>query len=201
MDALIVDDHPIVHEILREAIRKVFTSARVLSASDLEGAIDQAGAARDLALVVLDLGLPGCDGLDALHRFRDRYARPKVVIFSAAAGAPLIRDALRLGASGFIPKTSTPNLLVAALQLVKAGGHYVPIEALEEDRPADRKLTQRQAEVLALMAKGLSNRAVAAALGIAEATVKQHVTDIFHALGVPNREAAVAIAKRVRPGP
>jgi DNA-binding NarL/FixJ family response regulator len=197
VDALIVDDHPLMHELLAEAVRKAFGKIDCHHANTLESALDRAANCGDLGLVMLDLGLPGCTGLDALHSFRTRFPDPKVVVCSAVDGAPAIRGAFRLGATGFIPKTSPPAVLLAALRLVASGGRYVPPEVLAEEDATKLDLTPRQQEVLTLMVQGLSNRAIAAALKISEVTVKQHATDIYHSLRVPGREQAIAVAKRM----
>ncbi len=201
MDALIVDDHPLMHEILTEAVRKAFGEVHCHHADTLEGALGHAAECGNLGLVMLDLGLPRCTGLDALQTFKNRYPDPKVIVCSAVDGAPAIRGAFKLGAVGFIPKTSPPGVLLAALRLVAAGGRYVPPEVLAEEDWTGLDLTPRQLEVLMLMARGLSNRAIAAALKISEVTVKQHATDIYHSLRVSGREQAIAVAKQLRSTP
>lgn len=188
-----------MHELLAEAVRKAFGEIECLHANTLESALDRAAECGNLGLVMLDLGLPRCTGLDALQTFRSRYPDPKVIVCSAVDGAPAIRGAFKLGATGFIPKTSPPGVLLAALRLVAAGGRYVPPEVLAEEDWTGLDLTPRQLEVLMLMARGLSNRAIAAALRISEVTVKQHATDIYHSLRVSGREQAIAVARQLRP--
>lgn len=197
VDALIVDDHPLMHELLAEAVRKAFGKIECHHANTLQSALDCAADCGDLGLVMLDLGLPGCTGVDALQSFSSRFPDPKVVIFSALDDAPTIRSAFKLGASGYIPKTSPPAVLLGALRLVASGGRYVPPEVLAENDSTRLDLTPRQLEVLTLMAQGLSNRAIAAAFKISEVTVKQHATDIYHSLRVSGREEAIAVAKRM----
>lgn len=201
MDALIVDDHPLMHEILTEAVRAAFGQVECHHANTLEGALGHAEECADLGLVMLDLGLPGCTGLDALHAFKSRFPGPKIVICSALDGAVAIRTAFKLGASGFIPKTTPPLVLLAALRVVAAGGRYVPTEILAEQDAAHPGLTPRQMEVLTLMVRGLSNRAIAIALKISEVTVKQHATDIYQSLRVSGREQAISAAKHFHLSP
>jgi len=198
VDALIVDDHPLMHELLAEVVRKAYGKCDFHHANTLESALHCAATCKNLELVLLDLGLPGCTGLDSLQSFRSRYPDLRIVIVSALDGAPTIREAFKLGASGFIPKTSPPAVLLAALRLVASGGRYVPPEVLAEEESTRLDLTPRQLEVLMQMAQGLSNRAIASALNISEVTVKQHATDIYHSLRVPGREQAIAVAKRMR---
>ena len=201
MDALIVDDHPLMHELLAEAVRKAFGKIECHHANTLESALDSAAARANLTLVMLDLGLPGCEGVDALRSFRSHFPDPRVVIFSALDGAPTIRHAFKLGANGYIPKTSPPAVLLAALRLVAAGGRYVPPEILVEEDSTRLDLTPRQMEVLMLMMQGLSNRGIAEALKISEVTVKQHATDIYHSLRVSGREQAIAVGRRMGVAP
>jgi len=190
-----------MHELLAEVVRKAYGKCEIHHADTLESALQCAAACKNLELVLLDLGLPGCAGLDSLQTFRSRFPELKVVIVSAMDGAPTIRDAFKLGASGFIPKTSPPAILLAALRLVASGGRYVPPEVLAEENATRLDLTPRQLEVLVQMAQGLSNRAIAIALNISEVTVKQHATDIYHSLRVSGREQAIAVAKRMHISP
>lgn len=199
MDALIVDDHPVMHELLGGVVRKAYGSVDVRHANTLDGALKAGADCADLGLVMLDLGLPGCTELDALRAMAGRFPQPKIVIFSAIESPSTIRRALTLGASGYIPKTSRPAIILAALRLVAAGGRYVPPEVLNGEDHSDGNLTPRQLEVLMLMAKGHSNRAIATALRISEITVKQHATDIYQALRVSGREQAIAVAKQLPP--
>ena len=108
---------------------------------------------------------------------------------------------LRLAGAVLFGGVLGPVLLLAALRLVAAGGRYVPPEVLAEEDWTGLDLTPRQLEVLMLMARGLSNRAIAAALKISEVTVKQHATDIYHSLRVSGREQAIAVAKQLRSTP
>lgn len=148
-------------------------------------------------VVLLDLGLPDCDGIDALIRFRKAFPRLPVVVISATEDAGTVRAAIAQGARGYIPKSSPRPVMEAALRLVVAGGTYVPQIALNGAGTADLALTARQREVLRLMAKGLHNRQIARHLAISENTVKHHAQAVFHALGVASRaEALLAAARR-----
>ena len=186
-----------MHELLTEVVRKAFGNVQCHHANTLESALSRAADCKNLGLVMLDLGLPGCTGLDALNSFFNRYPDQKIVIFSTLDTTSVIHNAFKLGVCGYIPKTTPPAVLLAALQLVAAGGRYIPPEALSEGKSTGLDLTPRQLEVLMLMAQGLSNRAIAAALEISEVTVKQHATDIYHSLRVSGREQAVAAVKRM----
>jgi DNA-binding NarL/FixJ family response regulator len=208
---LIVDDHPVIHEVLREVVRAVYAGATVYSEMDLPGAVRRVRAARRVDLVLLDLGLPGCAGIEALTRFRESAGEVPVAIISACTDAPTVRAALNAGAIGYLPKTLSTKAMVAALRVIMVGGTYVPPEALGglageirdsstrgDDRPAAQppSLTGRQAEILRLLVQGIPNRGIARQLGIAENTVKQHVHTVYQILHVANRtEAAIAAAR------
>ncbi|HEX4893314.1 MAG TPA: response regulator transcription factor [Hyphomicrobiaceae bacterium] len=126
MDVLLVDDHPIIHETLRAIVRSVRPGAEVHSQFDLAGALSQASRLNELKLVLLDLGLPGCSGMDALERFRKALPWVRIVVVSADENAERVRDALKAGAAGYLPKTLRPKDMAEALRLILNGGSYSP---------------------------------------------------------------------------
>jgi DNA-binding NarL/FixJ family response regulator len=129
MNVLIVDDHPTMLEYLTGAVTRAFEGARVWTASDLERALNAVrGQLPDL--ILLDLGLPGCSGIDSLLRFREAYAEARIVVVSTVDDANTIRSALAAGAAGYIPKSGNVRLLMGALRLVAEGGTYIPPQAL-----------------------------------------------------------------------
>ena len=206
MRALIIDDHPLIQEIVPTVLARALGQVSITTEATLEGGLEKAGAIEQPDLVMLDLGLPGCQGLDALSRFRKKFPQVPVVVLSATADRRLILAALEAGVRGYITKTAKPDVMIAALRLIAAGGIYVPPEALEEPMeqalaPRRRQareldLTERQREVLQLMLKGYNNERIAAELAIAPNTVKQHAHAIFMALGVSTRAEAVIAATR-----
>ncbi len=195
MRVLAVDDHPLIIEIVRAVLAKAFPGAEVAVARSLEEALPYARRDGPLDFTVLDLGLPGCSGIDSLVKFRQVRPDTPTVVFSAVTEGPLIRGALEAGARGYVPKTAPPELLLAAIRLVLAGGTYIPPEALA-DLPADNGLSERQIEVLRLLARGLSNAEIARALNIGEGTVKQYLHAIFRVLDVSSRAEAMVAAAR-----
>ena len=198
MRFLVIDDHPVVREVLPAVLAKAFGEVEVHAAGDLADALQWAREHGAPDMVLLDLGLPGCSGIEALASLRQSHPGVRIVIFSAAEDSELIRAALRGGAAGYIPKTATPDVIVAALHLVRAGGVYVPAEALgDASISEDLTLTERQLDVLRLMLNGLSNAEIARALRISESTVKQHVGDVYVALRVSTRAQAMAAAARL----
>jgi DNA-binding NarL/FixJ family response regulator len=129
MEVLVVDDHPIIHETLRAVLRSVRPEAQVRSQFDLAGALFHARRTRDLRLVLLDPGLPGCSGLDALVRFRKEFPEPRVAVISADAEPEIIRAAMAAGAVGYLPKTLQPKAIAEALRRILDGGTYFPPQA------------------------------------------------------------------------
>lgn len=146
---------------------------------------------------MLDLGLPGCAGIEALTRMRAAAPEARIVVVSATEERDVILAALRAGAAGYVPKTSKPGVVTAALRLVAAGGVYVPPQTLGDVPAAARKaLTGRQLEVLRLLARGLANKEIARNLRIGQETVKQHARAVYAALGVSRRAQAGRAAER-----
>ena len=211
MKILVVDDHPLILEALKQVLRDFDPDIEVLEARDAQQAIDQAMLNPDLALVLLDLTLPHKHGFELLSELRTVSADVPVVVLSATEDRETVLRAINDGAMGFIPKTSRTEVLIAALRLVFSGGVYLPPSAFAatsgpsaEPRfpsPATRSprevgLTERQAQVLALLVQGKSNKLICRALDLAEGTVKIHVTAILRALNVSNRtEALVAVSR------
>jgi DNA-binding NarL/FixJ family response regulator len=200
--ALVIDDHPLIHEIMPAVLRKALGEVTVATQSTLEAGLAHAAGSVPPDLVLLDLGLPGCEGIDALTRFRMEFPQLPVVVISANSDRESILGVLDSGANGFIPKTSKPEVIVAALRLVAAGGVYVPPEAIEDlavqmplrTARESMDLTERQRDVLRLILKGYNNERIAAELAIAPNTVKQHAHAIFVQLGVSSRAEAVVAA-------
>jgi DNA-binding NarL/FixJ family response regulator len=126
MDVLLVDDHPIIHETLRAIVRSVRPAAEFHSQFDLAGGLSQASRLNDLELVLLDLGLPGCSGVDALVRLRKALPDTRVVVISANEDSDRVRAALDAGAVGYLPKTMLPKVMADALRTILDGGVYTP---------------------------------------------------------------------------
>jgi DNA-binding NarL/FixJ family response regulator len=212
MKILVVDDHVLIREALRGVLKELKRDADVVEAPNCAQAMrlveERAG---DFGLILLDLNLPDRDGFSVLAELRERYPAISIVVLSGLQDRGSVTKALDLGALGFIPKSANRDVMVSALQLVFAGGIYVPPEILARDQPAsasakrpagDRPrvapselgLTGRQLDVLALMMQGKSNKAICRLLDLAEPTVKNHVTGILKALKVTNRtEAVIAV--------
>lgn len=215
MKILIVDDHPLIREALRHVLPGLAADIQLLDAADCETGLKLADVHPDLDLALLDLTLPGCRGMSALQTFRGAHPALPIVVLSGFDDSETVLAALDQGAMGFIPKSSTNEVLLGALRLVLSGGVYVPRQAIvgelglgapaqrADDAPrrpqtaSDIGLTERQAEVLTLMVQGKPNKEICRELNLAEGTVKVHITAILKALGASNRTQAVLAASRI----
>jgi DNA-binding NarL/FixJ family response regulator len=211
MRILVVDDHVLIRDALRGVFDELRPEAVVLQAGDCDQAMQLIAEHPDLDLILLDLGLPDADGFEMLKDLRKQYPSLAIVVLSALQDRESVTRALDFGAVGFIPKSAERSVMLGALQLVFAGGIYVPPEILRREEapakpiplsscndrplsPADLGLTERQMEVLSLLLRGKSNKMIGRALHLAEPTVKNHVTAILKALRVTTRaEAIVAV--------
>jgi DNA-binding NarL/FixJ family response regulator len=197
MNVLIIDDHPMMLEYLSGAVARAFEGTSVHTAPDLEAGL-AAARERSFQLALLDLGLPGCGGIESLLRFRKQFPDIRVVIVSAVEDQAAIRGALAAGAAGYIPKTANPKVVVSALRLIGEGGTYVPPQALADEigRGPDSMLTDRQREVMRYLLRGRTIGQIARELGIAEATAKHHAHAVYAAFGVSSRADFILTASR-----
>src|SRR5215831_3271846 len=133
---LVVDDHVLIREALRGVLKEVKGDAIVLEASTCSQAMQVIAAHPDLSLILLDLNLPDRDGFSILTELGERYPAISVVVLSAQQDRGSVVRALDLGALGFIPKSGQREVMLSALELVFAGGVYIPPEALTREPPA-----------------------------------------------------------------
>ena len=205
MKILLADDHALFREGMRHVLRQLTDGVEIIEASDCAQALDAADAHEDIALVLLDLNMPGRNGFAALETLSREHLTLPIVVLSGSENRADMQRALEGGAMGFIPKSATAAVMLSALRLVLAGGVYVPPELVQpgegepaptpaESRPA---LTPRQIDVLARVVEGKRNKAIGVELGLSEATVKAHITAVFKALRVTNRIQAVRAAERL----
>lgn len=214
MKILVVDDHPLIREALRQVLQSLDPDLELIEAQSCDEALEMTQRHTDISLILLDITLPGADGYEVLRRLREDYPDIPVVVLSAADQPEAVTRAIDGGAMGFIPKTSSSQLLLNALRLVLSGAIYLPLEVLRKEQdigpatprapatpselrdPAEIGLTARQAQVLALLVQGKPNKLICRALNLAEGTVKIHVTAILKTLGVMNRtQAVIAVSK------
>ena len=210
---LIADDHPLFREAIINVIENSFPGCTTLETEDLESALDIAQNEDDLDLILLDLNMPGMNGLNGLITLRNDLPTVPVVIVSAEEDKQIVLQAITYGAVGFITKSSPRDQMSNALQQILAGNVYLPSDIIRASTPDNRRtqrkdenqippellssLTRRQLLVLERMSKGESNKQIAYNLNIAETTVKAHVSAILRKLGVHNRIQAVLSAGNI----
>ena len=195
MKVLIADDHKLIVQGIRRALEEDGGFDVVAEASAGSQVMPLVSQLRP-DLVLLDLRMPGLDGLMCLDQIKKRFPDTKVVIISAATDEKLIQTALKRGASAYIVKTVDPADLPAALRQALDGTVYHAIGLFEDsETPAKAAgLTEREISILNALARGLSNEAIGKELWVAEQTVKFHLTNIYRKLGVANRTEAARYA-------
>jgi DNA-binding NarL/FixJ family response regulator len=208
MKLLIVDDHAVVREGLAAVLRQAEEATLVLQAEGSLAGLDLAEKHADLDAIFLDLKMPGLGGMAAIQEFGRRRPDVPVIVLSSSEDTRDVQNALAAGALGYVPKSANRQTLLTALKLVLSGEVYLPPLLLAQIRagaslrghePRTRGvagLTDRQREVLRLIAEGRSNKDIGNTLGLSEKTVKAHVTAIFRTLDVVNRTQAAGEARK-----
>jgi DNA-binding NarL/FixJ family response regulator len=210
MKFLLADDHPLMREGVRHVLAQLDKQVEIVDAHDYPSLFSQTEHHPDLDMALVDLSMPGFTGVQGVTEFRTRFPEIPLVVISASESHYDIKRVLDAGALGFITKSSSPAVMVSALQLILAGGIYVPPLMVEPDSGLHGQqdteafaalrhtgLTTRQMEVLRLLVQGNQNKVIARALDLSEGTVKIHVAAIFRALNVNNRTEAVLAAQRL----
>jgi len=214
MDIILADDHKLVRDGLTPFLEELDDNANVIEAAGFEHAMKAAEKAHNLKLIILDLGMPGMNGLAGVRQMMESYPNVPVVILSGTHDQTAILKAFNLGIAGFIPKSAGSDVMMSALQLVMAGERYIPSQILvgaaiqDAEQPQTNtapitpstrsinaarfeKLSKREQHVLELLAGGMTNKEIARSIDLQEATIKIHVKNIYRKMGVNNRVQAV----------
>lgn len=208
MKVMIVDDHALVRQGVSALLEREAGGTQVLQARNSVEALDLAVAHNDLDAVLLDLTMPGMDGVAALREFGRRRPALPVIVLSASEDPAVARRVFAAGALGYVPKSATAETLLAALNMVLRGETFVPalvLRAPKADASAAVEvpvallgashLTDRQTQVLRHLGEGLSNKVIAYRMGVSEKTIKAHVTGVLRAMAADDRLAAVQSAR------
>jgi DNA-binding NarL/FixJ family response regulator len=216
---LIIDDHPLFREALGNAVRLALPDAVIFEAMSIEEALHVLATEPGIDLALLDLSLPDATGFSGFLRLRETYPRLPVAIVSSDGDQHVVREALSLGAAGYLPKSTSKRELTLSIERVLSGSVSVPcdfvpsagrgnaasVQALES---RVRELTPQQLRVLDLIRRGYQNKQIAFELQLAESTVKAHVTEILRKLKLFSRNKAVIEISKIdppvpknRPGP
>lgn len=196
---LLADDHPMMRRALRQLIE---LESDLVVVAEANNGLEACALVERLQpdLVVLDNNMPELNGVEALKRLRDQGYTGRILLFTVSDAEQDVRDAMRFGANGYLLKDMEPELLIDRLREVLAGGLVVSpslttvlAQALRASHGASSMdLTERERQVLKMIAGGLSNKMIGSRLGITEGTVKVHVKNLLHKLGLRSRvEAAV----------
>lgn len=219
MKVLLVEDHALFRDGVTLILQQLAGDVQVLSAATAAQALATAQASPDTGLVLLDYNLPDVAGFECLLRIAQLLPTTPIIMLSAEQDSALIQQALAFGARGFITKASSAKVMLSAIQLVLAGGIYVPVEmltpsagktsqtAMQVDEPntavreekittGKHALTDRQMDVLREMIQGRSNKEIARILNMSPSTAKVHVAAILREFDVKNRTQAVNYAQQ-----
>jgi DNA-binding NarL/FixJ family response regulator len=213
MKVIVADDHGLVRDIMRHYLATLADGIEISEAGTLDEVQAHARLMPHPDLILLDLQMPGMNGVASVGDVRREFPACSIVIISASTDGATIAAALRNGANGYIPKTMSGKALVTALRLVLDGETYVPSALLDQmnaaakprfapsnddpkvDLPGDlAKLSHREASVLRLLIDGKSNKEIARDLAVQEVTVKLHLRNVYRKIGAGGRTDAVRIA-------
>ncbi|MEW5729115.1 MAG: response regulator transcription factor [Pseudomonadota bacterium] len=209
MEILLADDHAMVRDGLVPFLERIEPGTKVVEASSLPEALGTARSSPGLSLAVLDLYMPGMNGLQGLAAMRAEFPALPIVILSWSTKPEDAFQAIEAGANGYIPKTMRGETIIGVLRLVMSGEKYIPPflfehreaiashpgqpAAVDPNSPV-AQLTARERDILDMIVDGAPNKVIARALNLQEVTVKAHLRNMFRKLGVANRTEAAKVA-------
>ena len=210
LEILVADDHKLLREGLKPFLLELADDVVVLEAATFGETQAAAAAAQELRLILLDLSMPGMNGMRGVEALHGEHPDVPLVILSGDSRRETVLGAVQAGASGFISKTVSGVAMVNALRLVLSGETYLPSSAIADDeydagpesgtaaavaRPSLLAgLSPRDREILALVVEGLTNKEIGRRIGLQEVTIKAHLRSLYRRIGAANRAQAVRIA-------
>ena len=222
MKILIADDHELFLKGLEFTLKENLENLTVVTAQDYTEIFNCISQHKDIDLIITDLSMPGANWLTAITKIHQTLPDIPLIIISAVFDKEILQQTLDIGVSGYIPKTASNNLIISAINLVLAGGIYIPhdllytakkqsdssipdfikpLKTLDMETSSSKEinkkgLTERQLDIVKCIAEGLSNKQIAYKLNLTEGTVKVHITIILKILNVKNRTSAVIEAAK-----
>ncbi|MGF1911581.1 response regulator transcription factor [Vibrio kasasachensis] len=202
---IIADDHPLFRNALFQSIHMAISGANLLEADSLEALLALLEKEPDPDLLLLDLKMPGANGMSGLIHLRAEHPDLPIVVVSASEEPSVVTQVKSHGAFGFIPKSSDMRELISALNQVLGGEPFFPEGSITNNAACTdlaekiSSLTPQQYKVLGMLSDGLLNKQIAYELHVSEATIKAHMTAIFRKLGVKNRTQAVILLQQLEP--
>ncbi|WP_243614793.1 response regulator transcription factor [Shimia aestuarii] len=195
---LVADDHAMVVEMFGTYLGSL-PGFEVETAPDLHVALEKIEAHGPFDLVLLDLNMPGMNGLEGLRRALSANGDSAVCLLTSKPSPAIVKELIEMGAAGVVLKTVSLKALANEIRFMASGGRYIPVELLDPmrvrtDATSQSPLSARETEVLELLSEGLSNKDIGTRLTLAEATIKMHVRSICSKIGAANRTQAVILA-------
>lgn len=219
MKILIADDHELFLKGLEFILQENLENIQITSAQSYTDIFEKLKQNEYFDLIITDLAMPGANWLTGITKIHETQADTPIIIISAVFDKEILQQTLDIGVAGYIPKTASNNLIISAINLVLAGGIYIPHELLyatktltpenntqkdyiaplktleklsiSPEKTPEKRLTERQIDIIKCIALGLSNKQIAYKLNLTEGTVKVHITVILKVLNVKNRTSAV----------
>lgn len=206
MKVILADDHALFRDGFALLLQQHEPETECKLGNSLEDAFALLQSHPDTDILMLDLNMPGMRGVPSVQEVQHKYPGLPVIILTAEDSRSQMEALLAAGAAGYIPKSSSAGVMISAIRLVIAGGVYVPSEMLKGGLSAPLRgavlngvthLTERQLQVLRLLAMGKSNKLICRELNLGEGTIKVHLSAIYRALNVTNRTEAAMEAQRL----
>ena len=205
MKILIADDHALFRDGLAMRLEEINHDIVLLQAPTFSQAAKILDKENDINMIIVDLDMPDMRWEDGVEELKKKAPRASMIVISASEDIRNIRKILASGIKGYIPKRSDPKIMHNALKLILEGGTYIPPALIENSnestsnnyRHNGKTLTNRQSQVLDLIAQGKSNKQIAYEMGVSEATVKLHINALLRSLKVNNRTQAVVTAQKL----
>ena len=213
MKVLLVDDHQVFREGLAILLKRLDDQVEAVEAASCAEAFSCLERESEIELILLDVGLPDMSGLDGIAAIRERGPGIPIVVLSSQEDRASVMQALDSGAMGYIPKTSSSDIMISALRLILANGIYLPpvtfmgggpaapstiaLSQRGAKKPADLGISPRQAEVLFLILQGKPSTMICRELNLSASTVKAHTSAVLRALNVTTRTQAVIAAGKL----